>query len=168
MNRSITATPKFNRWVPVAASIAIQLCMGTAYIWSVFQSYLIISQTPDALFNWPASYGTLAYSLLLAVDGREHHWGNCRKGRYQVGYRSRVAWVGILYGQIRFQATPWLLWLHSRRPAWECLPTDRLLPEMVPDKEDDRHHRFSPRICDSFTPVAEALIASYGVLNRFP
>ncbi len=56
------------RWIPVFASIAIQMCLGTAYIWSVFQSYLIISKsTPNAMFNWPATHGTLAYALLLGV-----------------------------------------------------------------------------------------------------
>ncbi|HEY5583265.1 MAG TPA: hypothetical protein VIK78_02095 [Ruminiclostridium sp.] len=56
------------RWIPVIASIAIQMCLGTAYIWSVFQSYLIIGKsTPSALFEWPATHGTLAYALLLGV-----------------------------------------------------------------------------------------------------
>ena len=55
---------KENRWIPIIASVAIQMCLGTAYIWGVFQSYLIVSSaTPNALFNWPATHGTLAYAF---------------------------------------------------------------------------------------------------------
>lgn len=57
-----------NRIKPLIAGILIQMCCGTAYIWGVFQAYLIItSSTPNALFNWSPTYGTLAYALLLSV-----------------------------------------------------------------------------------------------------
>ena len=144
MNRSITATPKFNRWVPVAASIAIQLCMGTAYIWSVFQSYLIISPTtPDALFNWPASYGTLAYSLLLGLLTV----GSTIGGKLQERTVPRVVVIaaGVVLGSgffmVRFvsQATPWLLGQPTAYwavLAWNVLyDHDRCCQKWFPDKE---------------------------------
>lgn len=51
-----------NRWLPVIASIAIQLCLGTAYIWSVFQSGVA-----TALFGGDNAKASLTFSLLLAL-----------------------------------------------------------------------------------------------------
>lgn len=51
-----------NRWLPVIASIAIQLCLGTAYIWSVFQSGIATS-----LFGGDNAKASLTFSLLLAL-----------------------------------------------------------------------------------------------------
>lgn len=66
MSESIAVVKPYQRWVPVIASIFIQMCLGTAYIWGVFQSYLIIGpSTPNSLFNWPATHGTMAYAMLL-------------------------------------------------------------------------------------------------------
>lgn len=115
----MTATPvsKIYRWVPVIASIAIQMCLGTAYIWSVFQSYLIISaSTPKALFNWPATHGTLAYALLLGVLT----FGSTVGGRIQDRLKTPkpvIIAAGIIMGtsfflaQYTTEATPWVLWL---------------------------------------------------------
>ena len=180
MNRSITATPKFNRWVPVAASIAIQLCMGTAYIWSVFQSYLIISPTtPDALFNWPASYGTLAYSLLLGLLTV----GSTIGGKLQERTVPRVVVIaaGVVLGSgffmVRFvsQATPWLLWLTygvlgGIGMGMSYTPTIACCQKWFPDKRGLVTGIIVSALGFGglvFTPVAEALIASYGVLNTF-
>ncbi|MCX7748785.1 MAG: OFA family MFS transporter [Clostridia bacterium] len=110
------AATKHNRWLPVIASIAIQMCLGTAYIWGVFQSYLIITKaTPNALFNWPATHGTLAYALLLFVLT----FGSTVGGRIQDKLTPRpvIIAAGIVMGigffLVRFttEATPWFLWL---------------------------------------------------------
>lgn len=115
----MTTTPASNnnRWMPVIASIAIQMCLGTAYIWSVFQSYLIISaSTPNALFHWPATHGTLAYALLLGVLT----FGSTVGGRIQDRLKNPkpvIIAAGITLGiafflaQYTTEATPWLLWL---------------------------------------------------------
>ncbi len=115
----MTNTPvgKFYRWVPVMASIAIQICLGTAYIWSVFQSYLIITpSTPNALFDWPATHGTLAYALLLGVLTV----GSTIGGRIQDRMKNPrpvimaggiILGIGFFLAQFTTQATPWLLWL---------------------------------------------------------
>lgn len=115
----MTTTPisKAYRWVPVIASIAIQMCLGTAYIWSVFQSYLIISpSTPKALFHWPATHGTLAYALLLGLLTV----GSTVGGRIQDRLKSPkppIIAAGVVLGisfflvQFTTEATPWLLWL---------------------------------------------------------
>jgi len=117
----MTTTPiskvKVYRWVPVISSIAIQMCLGTAYIWSVFQSYLIISpSTPKALFNWPATHGTLAYALLLGVLT----FGSTIGGRINDRLKNPkpvIIAAGIIMGisfflaQYTTEATPWILWL---------------------------------------------------------
>lgn len=112
-----TSVSKIYRWVPVISSIVIQMCLGTAYIWSVFQSYLIISaSTPKALFNWPATYGTLAYALLLGVLS----FGSIVGGRIQDRLKNPkpviiaagiIMGVGFFLAQYTTEATPWMLWL---------------------------------------------------------
>lgn len=112
-----TPVSKNYRWVPVIASIAIQMCLGTAYIWSVFQSYLIISaSTPKALFNWPATHGTLAYALLLGVLS----FGSIVGGRIQDRLKKPkpviiaagiILGIGFFLAQYTTEATPWILWL---------------------------------------------------------
>lgn len=119
MSNAKTATPttqKFNRLTPVIASIAIQLCLGTAYIWGVFQSYLIITEkTPDAKFDWPATYGTLAYALLLVVLTFGSIFGGKISSKVQP--RTVISIAGIIMGvgfflvQLTTESTPWLLWL---------------------------------------------------------
>ena len=115
----MTTTPasKNYRWVPVISSIAIQMCLGTAYIWSVFQSYLIISaSTPNALFHWPATHGTLAYALLLGVLT----FGSTVGGRIQDRLKNPkpviiaagiILGIGFFLAQYTTEATPWMLWL---------------------------------------------------------
>lgn len=51
-----------NRWIPVIAAIVIQLCLGTAYIWSVFQSGVATK-----LFGGDNAAAALTFSLLLGV-----------------------------------------------------------------------------------------------------
>ena len=52
----------YQRIIPIVASIAIQLCLGVAYIWSVFQTGIAIS-----IFNGDNAAAGLAFSLLLAT-----------------------------------------------------------------------------------------------------
>ena len=65
----MTTTPasKNYRWVPVISSITIQMCLGTAYIWSVFQSYLIISASTPTHCSTACHTWNPAYALLLGV-----------------------------------------------------------------------------------------------------
>ncbi|HOJ81011.1 MAG TPA: OFA family MFS transporter [Clostridiales bacterium] len=180
MENSIASSPKFNRWIPVAASIAIQLCMGTAYIWSVFQSYLIISPTtPDALFDWPASYGTLAYSLLLGLLTAGSTIGG--KLQEKVSPRTVVIAAGVVLGSgfflVRFitESSPWLLWLTygvmgGIGMGMSYTTTIACCQKWFPDKRGLVTGIIVSALGSGglvFTPVAEALIAKYGVLNTF-
>lgn len=116
MSANTTSVIGSKRWIPVIAGIAIQMCLGTAYIWGIFQSYLIISKsTPKALFNWPATHGTLAYALLLLVLT----FGSVFGGKMQSKLKPRtvVALAGVVMGagfflaQFTTESTPWMLWL---------------------------------------------------------
>lgn len=52
---------KLNRWVILAASILINMCIGSAYAWSVFQNPLI------NLFGWTTTQASLAFTISLAL-----------------------------------------------------------------------------------------------------
>lgn len=112
-----TPVNKYYRWVPVIASIAMQMCLGTAYIWSVFQSYLIYSpKTPNALFHWPATHGALAYALLLGIltvgstiGGRIQDKLNNPKPVIMAG--GIILGIGFILTMFTTEATPWMLWL---------------------------------------------------------
>lgn len=179
MNTTAVST-KYNRWIPVFASIAIQLCLGTAYIWGVFQSYLIkSSSTPNALFDWPPTHGALAYALLLGVLTI----GSTIGGRIQDKLKARpviiaagiIIGVGFFLAQFTTESTPWMLWvcygiLGGFGMGMSYTTTIACCQKWFPDKRG-----FITGIIVSalgfgglvFTPVAEALIKQYGVLRTF-
>jgi len=169
------------RWIPVIASIAIQMCLGTAYIWSVFQSYLIIGKsTPNALFNWPATHGTLAYALLLGVLT----FGSTVGGRIQDKLKNPrpviiaggiVMGVGFFLAQFTTGSTPWVLWLTygvlgGFGMGMAYTTTISTCQKWFPD-----HRGMITGIIVAalgfgglvFTPVAEVLINQLGVLKTF-
>lgn len=179
-----TSTSKVHRWVPVISSIAIQMCLGTAYIWSVFQSYLIISpSTPKALFNWPATHGTLAYALLLGVLT----FGSTVGGWIQDILKSPkppIIAAGIILGisfflaQYTTEATPWLLWLTygilgGFGMGMAYTPTIATCQKWFPDKRGLVTGIIVSALGFGglvFTPVAEVLIKRNGgndVLSTF-
>ena len=179
-----TTTSKFYRWVPVMASIAIQICLGTAYIWSVFQSYLIITpSTPNALFKWPATYGTLAYALLLGVLTV----GSTIGGRIQDRMKNPrpviitggiILGIGFFLAQFTTQTTPWLLWitygiLGGFGMGMVYTTTIAICQKWFPDKRGLVTGVIVSALGFGglvFTPVAEALIKRNGsndVLSTF-
>lgn len=99
-----------NRWIPVLACVVIQLCLGTAYIWSVFQSGIAAK-----LFNGDNASAALTFSLLLGVLTL----GSTIGGRIQdkSGPRLVVMWGGIILGigfilaSFTTSAAPWMLWI---------------------------------------------------------
>lgn len=180
MNKAVLAPERTNRLVPVIASIAIQLCLGTAYIWSVFQSYLIISKsTPNALFNWPATHGTLAYALLLGVLTI----GSTIGGRIQDKLKPKpvimaagiILGIGFFFAQYTTEATPWVLWLTygilgGFGMGMAYTTTIACCQKWFPDKRG----LITGIIVSAlgfggllFTPIAEILIKSFGVLKTF-
>ncbi len=99
-----------NRWIPVLAAVIIQLCLGTAYIWSVFQNGIA-----KQIFGGDNAPAALTFSLLLGVLTVGSVFG----GRMQakVGPRKVIFWGGIVLGtgfllaSLTTPAMPWLLWI---------------------------------------------------------
>lgn len=98
------------RWVPVAASVAIQICLGTAYIWSVFQNGIA-----EGLFKNNNAQAGLAFSLLLAtltvgstLSGFLQKWLKIRTIIIMGGI---VLGLGFIFASLVTPAAPWLLWL---------------------------------------------------------
>ena len=50
-----------NRWLILFSSLLINLCIGSAYAWSVFQKPLI------AMFKWTTSEASLAFTISFAI-----------------------------------------------------------------------------------------------------
>ncbi len=101
---------KQNRILPVLAAIAIQMCLGTAYIWSIFQTG--IAQSVFAGDNAAAS---LTFSLLLFVLAI----GSIIGGKLATKYNTRIIVIigGLILASGFFLASfvtanaPWLLWV---------------------------------------------------------
>ena len=51
---------KENRIIPVLAAVAIQLCLGIAYIWSVFQTGIA-----NSIFHGDNAAAGLTFSIML-------------------------------------------------------------------------------------------------------
>lgn len=56
----VTPTP-INRWLILFSSLLINVCIGSAYAWSVFQRPLI------GMFKWSTSEASLAFTLSLSL-----------------------------------------------------------------------------------------------------
>jgi OFA family oxalate/formate antiporter-like MFS transporter len=99
-----------NRTVPVIAAVAIQLCLGTAYIWSVFQAGIA-----ESLFAGNNANAALTFSILLAVLGI----GSAIGGKIQdiIGPRLTVIIggfilaVGFFLASFTTPSAPWAIWL---------------------------------------------------------
>ncbi len=101
---------KHNRVIPVIAAIVIQLCLGTAYVWSIFQTGIA-----NSIFEGDNAAAGLSFSLLLAMLTV----GGTIGGKLQDKFGPRVIVIlgGIILAIGFFAASfvttsvPWLLWL---------------------------------------------------------
>jgi len=99
-----------NRWIPVVACVVIQFCLGTAYIWSVFQTGIA-----NKLFGGNNAAAALTFSLLLGVLT----FGSTIGGRMQDKTSPRpvimiggaMLGLGFILASFSTPAAPWLLWL---------------------------------------------------------
>ncbi len=99
-----------NRWIPVVASVLVQLCLGTSYIWSVFQvgiaSYLFDGNNTPAI---------LCFALLLGFLSLGGFLGGKLQAR--IGPSGVVmaggAFAGLGLGLCAFigPQAPWLIWV---------------------------------------------------------
>ncbi len=95
---------------PIAASIAIQLCLGIAYIWSVFQTGVA-----NSIFKGDNAAASLTFSLLLSTLTI----GSVIGGKLAVKYTTRrvviiggvILSLGFFLASFVTPEIPWLLWL---------------------------------------------------------
>lgn len=98
------------RIIPIAASIAIQLCLGVAYIWSVFQTGI-----SNSIFNGDNAAASLTFSLLLATLTI----GSVIGGKLAAKFSIRIIVItggiilslGFLLASFTTPETYWLIWL---------------------------------------------------------
>jgi MFS family permease len=128
----IVAGPGFNRWLVPPAALAIHLCIGMAYGFSVF--WLPMSKllaAPDAacpkssswttdLFttgcNWSVASVTFTFTLFIVVLGlAAAFWGGWleRAGPRKAGVVSALCWCGgLALGALGvYQHQLWIVWL---------------------------------------------------------
>ncbi len=95
---------------PIAASIAIQLCLGIAYIWSVFQTGIA-----NSIFNGDNAAASLTFSLLLATLTV----GSVIGGKLAAKCSTRtivmiggfILSAGFVLASFANANIPWLLWV---------------------------------------------------------
>lgn len=101
---------KPNRIVPILASIAIQLCLGIAYLWSIFQTGIA-----NSIFGGDNAAASLTFSLLLStltlgsVAGGKLSAKISMRGVIIVG--GVILALGFFLASFVTARTPWLLWL---------------------------------------------------------
>jgi MFS family permease len=111
----ITAPPRFNRWKVPPASIAIHLCIGSVYAWSIFNPALVkvIGVAGSAADDWTLKQVVWVFTVAIvflglsaAVAGK---WLE-RVGPRTVGTVAALCWGG---GLVLGAAGIWLhqLWL---------------------------------------------------------
>ncbi len=99
-----------NRVAIVIAAVAIQLCLGVAYIWSVFQTGIA-----QSIFGGDNTGAGLTYSLLLFILTVGSVFGGKLAAKH--GTRKVVIIGGIILASGFFLAStataenPWILWL---------------------------------------------------------
>lgn len=100
----------YNRIIPVLASIAVQLCLGVAYIWSVFQTGIATS-----IFGGDNAAAGLTFSFLLATLTI----GSVLGGKLAAKFGTQkiiilggiILSAGFFFASFVTSAAPRLLWL---------------------------------------------------------
>ncbi len=162
-------TKQQKRWIPVIAGIAIQLCLGTAYIWGVFQkgvaSYLFAGNNADA---------GLAFSILLSMLTLGSTIGGYLQNRFStrpvVITGGLILALGFFLASLTPPSAGWLIWITygvvgGFGMGMTYSTTIACCQKWFPDKRG-----FITGIIVSalgfggvaFTPLAETLIKTYG------
>ncbi|MFA7637058.1 MAG: OFA family MFS transporter [Monoglobales bacterium] len=158
-----------NRWIPVIADIAIQLCLGTAYIWGVFQKGVAIH-----LFGGNNADAGLAFSILLSMLTLGSTIGGYLQNKYStrpvVIVGGIILSIGFLLASVTSVSMGWMIWITygvvgGFGMGMTYSTTIACCQKWFPDKRG-----FITGIIVSalgfggvvFTPIAEALITKYG------
>jgi OFA family oxalate/formate antiporter-like MFS transporter len=160
--------------LPIAAAVVIQFCLGTAYIWSVFQTGIA-----NKLFNGDNASAALTFSILLGTLT----FGSTIGGRLQDKHTPRpvVFWGGIILGIGFIIASfasphfPWLLWLaYGIIGGFGMGMIYSTLIATCQKWFPDKRGLITGIIVSAlgfggviFTPIARALIVSVGELQTF-
>ncbi|MCX7708687.1 MAG: OFA family MFS transporter [Clostridia bacterium] len=109
MKNDIAEVKTMNRWIPVIAGIAIQLCLGTAYIWGVFQPEVVKT------LAWSQKNAALTFSLLLVVLSFGSIVGGLIQGRFSSGFvilgGGLILGLGFFLASFATPANPWIMWI---------------------------------------------------------
>jgi OFA family oxalate/formate antiporter-like MFS transporter len=173
MNQSTISSKTGNRWIPVFAGIAIQLCLGTAYIWGVFQPEVVKT------LDWDNKGAALTFSILLGLLT----FGSTVGGLIQDKFSPKPVIIGggLILGLGFFLASfataqaPWIMWLTYGVIGGFGMGTTYTTTIAVCQKWFPDKRGFITGIIVSalgfgglvFTPIAKMLIGSSGVMPTF-
>lgn len=101
---------KPNRIAPIIAAVAIQMCLGIAYVWSLFQTGIA-----ERIFSGDNAAASLTFSMLLFMLGV----GSIIGGKLAAKYSTRkvviiggvILFFGFYIASMVTAAVPWLLWV---------------------------------------------------------
>lgn len=157
------------RVIPVIAAIAIQLCLGTAYVWSIFQTGIA-----NSIFGGDNAAAGLSFSLLLAMLTV----GGTIGGKLQDKFGPRVIVIfggfilaiGFFAASFVTSSVSWLLWLTygilgGIGMGFTYSTTIACAQKWYPDKRGFITGLIVAALGFGgvlFTPIIEALIKSFG------
>jgi len=114
----IIAEPGFNRWLVPLASVAIHLCIGSVYAWSMFDPALIkvLGSVGSAADDWTIKQTNLTYTLAIVFLGLSAAFAGRwmeKVGPRTVGTVAACCWGGgFLIGAAGIRTHQlWLLYL---------------------------------------------------------
>lgn len=162
-----------NRWIPVIAGIAIQLCLGTVYIWGVFQPAVV------KLFNWSQATAALTFSLVLGI----FVLGSTIGGMIQDKLSPRpviigggiILGIGVFLAYFTTADRPWWLWItYGVIGGFGMGTTYTTIIACCQKWFPDKRGLITGLIVSAlgfggviFTPFARNLISTRGVLETF-
>ncbi len=160
---------KHNRVIPVIAAIAIQLCLGTAYVWSIFQTGI-----SNSIFGGDNAAAGLSFSLLLAMLTVGGTLGGKLQDRFGpriiVIFGGFILAIGFFAASFVTASVPWLLWLTygilgGIGMGFTYSTTIACAQKWYPDKRGFITGLIVAALGFGgvlFTPIIEALIRHYG------
>lgn len=165
---------KFNkRWIPVFAGIAIQLCLGTAYIWGVFQPEVVKA------LQWDNKGAALTFSMLLGIMTIGSIIGGLIQDKFSP--KPVIIGGGLMLGLGFFLASfataqaPWVMWLTYGIIGGFGMGTTYTTTIAVCQKWfPDKRGLITGIVVSAlgfgglvFTPIARSLIEDVGVMSTF-
>ena len=114
----IVAPPGYNRWRVPAASVAIHLCIGSVYAWSIFNPPLtkVLGVASAAADDWPLGQVVWVFTVAIVFLGLSAAVAGTwleRAGPRAVGVLSAACWGGgfVVGGVAILTHQLWLLYL---------------------------------------------------------